>query len=470
MLWLSPLFSLNQDEAKHLLSRVGYFYTIQDIKKLEKLNYKQAAQWVLNKTLVGGNDYSLGGGFLEFKKFRNSVLKGMGKKTNLDNEVKIINQYIKNKKLTSRQWPQEIKQKKKAIRQFFNQEQRKFRKDLAIALLSKIKKDPLNLGHKMHLFWHNHFVSGMEKVNNLEYIFNQNQYLYQNSLGNFKSMTEYLLFDPAMVFYLDIHKSKKEKPNENFSRELLELFTMGQGNYSEKDIKELARALTGIHFNWGKGKVVFRPNQHDQGEKTLFGEKGNFNPRDVLNVIFKQDDVSYFIAQKIWKHFVSPKIDKNMIKKMAKSFRESSYDVSVLMKTLLSDKRFYDKKYHGVLVKSPIEYMLQLEKIYEYLDVKNDNFFTNKNIIGKYKQLGFVFFNPPNVRGYQGYTKWINTATLAVRTRFIDQAKKRNMMKLNSKWKYKQLCKSLFDNSICSQKKIRQQFYMSLKSAQFQLK
>lgn len=231
--------------------------------------------------------------------------------------------------------------------------------ELNLNFLKKMSNSKEQLREKMAFFWHGHFAT---RINNPK--FNQQllNIIREKSLGNFK----YLLFEvsrsPAMLSFLNNQQNKKDHPNENFAREVMELFTMGRGNYTEKDIREAARAFTG----WGydkEGNFNERKKLHDTGTKTFLGKTGNFTGDDILNIILEQKSTAEFITKKIYTFFVNEKPDSNRIENLSQSFYQSGYDIKKLMSEIFSSSWFYDKKNIGNRIKSPTELFVGMMRI-----------------------------------------------------------------------------------------------------------
>ncbi len=259
---------------------------------------------------------------------------------------------------------------------------------------------------KMSLFWHGHFAcrTRMPHLASL-----QLNTIREHALGNFKDLTLAIAKDPSMIRYLNNQQNNKRSPNENFARELLELFTIGIGNYTEKDIKEAGRAFTGWKSDVLKGKFVFNEKQHDFGEKTFMGKKGNFNGEDIIDIIFEQKQTAQFIASKVYKYFVNPQPNPSLINELADVFYSSNYDIKKMMKHLFSSSWFYHKINMGVKIKSPVELIVEMTKS---LQLEYPNFTPIMNV---QRQLGQIIFNPPNVAGWAGNKAWIDNATLLTR-------------------------------------------------------
>jgi uncharacterized protein (DUF1800 family) len=211
------------------------------------------------------------------------------------------------------------------------------------------------LTERMTLFWHNHFVSSQQKVRYTRLMYEQNVLLRRHAVGNFGELLHAVSKDPAMVIYLDSASNRKGKPNENFAREVMELFTLGEGNYSEQDIKEAARAFTGWSVDPDSGEFMFRRPAHDDGVKTVLGRSGNFDGDAVLDILLAQPQTAEFIVSKLWREFVSPAPDAMEVKRIARMFRDNRYNIKVALRALLTADAFYAPQNRAVLIKSPVE-------------------------------------------------------------------------------------------------------------------
>ncbi len=261
------------------------------------------------------------------------------------------------------------------------------------------------LREKMALFWHGHLVS-----RSLNPAFSQSYLntLRQNALGSFGNLLLAVSQEPSMLQFLNNKQNKKRSPNENFARELMELFTLGRGNYSEKDIKEVARAFTGWDSNF-KSEYIFRENQHDDGEKTIFGKTGNFKGEDVIKMILQKKETAHFITTKVYKYFVNENIDNQRVTELAKRFYTSNYDITNLLESIFTANWFYDEKNIGTHIKSPIELLVGLKRTLNFdFEEQQPNLYIQK-------VLGQVLLYPPNVAGWAGGRNWIDSSSLLFR-------------------------------------------------------
>ena len=267
-----------------------------------------------------------------------------------------------------------------------------------------------SLLEKMSLFWHGHFacISKVPKT-----AFQQLVTIRQHALGNFRELVLAIAKDPSMIRFLNNQQNKKNSPNENFARELMELFTIGRGHYTEEDVKEAARAFTGWSSNL-KGEFVFKERQHDFGQKKFMGQKGTFNGDDIINIILDQKQTAIFITTKVYRFFVNEKINTTHIQQLADVFYHSKYDIEKLMRTIFQSDWFYASENVGNKIKSPIEFIAGMMR---QLNVK---FKDPSKVIFIQKALGQILFNPPNVAGWPGGKSWIDNSTLMLRLNLIN--------------------------------------------------
>jgi len=258
---------------------------------------------------------------------------------------------------------------------------------------------------KMAFFWHNHFACRSRAVS---FIQQQNNTLRTHALGKFGDLLMAVSKDAAMLQFLNNQQNRKRSPNENFAREVMELFTLGRGHYTEQDIKEAARAFTGWGFNIN-GEFVFRENFHDDGLKTIFGRSGKYTGEDVIEMLLANPKTALHISTKIYRAFVNEKIDPAHIEAMAKRFYHSQYDITDLMEYIFTSDWFYHPGNIGAQIKSPVEYISGIQRTF-HLD-----FVDKTPVLYTQKILGQVLFNPPNVAGWPGGKAWIDSSSLLSR-------------------------------------------------------
>lgn len=281
--------------------------------------------------------------------------------------------------------------------------------------LDRMLRSKAPLREKMTLFWHDHFATSIQKVNQPIIMVWQNDLFRRHATGNFKTLAHAMLMDPAMMRYLDTQDSQKGKPNENFAREIMELFTLGEGHYTEADIREAARAFTGYQFNLNTGAVQHNKRRWDETPKTIFGKTGTFNGADVIDLIFEQTQPAKFMAGKVWEFFAYENPPPKAIDALADTLRKSNYELAPLLREIFLSKEFYSETTMGTQIKCPIQFIIQLHKQLE-LDESPEGFAQNAQ-----QQLGQILFMPPNVAGWDWGKAWINTNTLLARYNLAGQ-------------------------------------------------
>ena len=281
--------------------------------------------------------------------------------------------------------------------------------DMNIKWVEYMSKTDNPLLERMSLFWHDHFACRIRQPHlALDYM----NGIRAHSLGNFRDLLLAVSKSAAMLRYLNNQQNKKRKPNENFAREVMELFTIGRGNYTENDVKEGARAFTGWTSGL-KGEFRFRKSWHDEGEKTFMNTTGNFGGEDIINIILARKETAIFLTTKIYKYFVNQRINEKRIQSLADYFYKNDYDIGKLMTKIFTSSWFYNDENIGTKIKSPIDLLVGLMKV---VDVK----FKKKKVILVYEKiLGQVLFNPPNVAGWSDGKAWIDNSTLLFRMNFV---------------------------------------------------
>jgi uncharacterized protein (DUF1800 family) len=274
---------------------------------------------------------------------------------------------------------------------------------------------PSPITERMTLVWHNHFVSSQQKVRFTRLMYQQNATLRAHALGSFAQLLHAASKDPAMLIYLDTAQSRKGQPNENFAREVMELFTLGEGQYGEGDVKEAARAFTGWSLDRDTGRYLFRRGIHDYGVKTVLGKSGRFDGDDVLDIILERPQTAEFITAKLWREFVSAAPDSREVQRIAKAFRERNYEIKVALRQLLLTDAFWDPANRGTMVKSPVELVVGTLR---QLDVAPGGAMPFVVVAAG---MGQNLFSPPNVKGWPGGEHWINSNSLLARKQFLDR-------------------------------------------------
>lgn len=298
--------------------------------------------------------------------------------------------------------PEEKEQRKEIIRK-----QNEKSRDLNIEWVQKMIHSEAPLLEKMTLFWHGHFAC---RSNNPYFAQQLNNIQRKNALGSFKTLLMEVSQSPAMLQYLNNQQNRKNRPNENFARELMELFTLGRGNYTEQDIKESARAFTGWAYN-KEGEFEFKTNAHDATNKTFFGKTANYDGEAIINSILEKPATAEFICRKLYIFFVNDIPNEIHVKELATHFYQQQYDIASVMRKMFESTWFYLPENIGNKIKSPVEFLVNLSK----------NFFVTYHkpqiLIQLQSSLGQYLFNPPNVAGWPGGKSWIDSSSLMLRMR-----------------------------------------------------
>ena len=285
--------------------------------------------------------------------------------------------------------------------------------------LDLMKYSEPNIRETMVLFWHNHFATSAEVIKFTPAMYKQNELFRKYAIGNFKDLVFSINYDPAMIEWLDNNENyyindDNNTINENYSREILELFTMGEGNYSQEDIVEAARALTGISTDGMQS--FFSPVRHDHGSKTFLGVTGNHTPEDIIDIIFDQQATSYFICKKLYQWFVYELPDEEIIDEMVEIFIDHNFNIEPVLRSLLASDHFFDENFRGSKYKSPVWFTAGT-----FRQLYLDYYLEEEFIIWYQWALGEALFYPPDVSGWDGYRSWINTYTLPYRKLFTNQ-------------------------------------------------
>lgn len=285
-------------------------------------------------------------------------------------------------------------------------------KGLAAWWLLRMAKTPCPLLEKMTLFWHGHFATSADKVVDARVMLNQNKLLRQHALGRFEDLVQGISKDPAMLIYLDSTENRKTRPNENYARELLELFCLGPGNYTEADIKEIARCFTG----WEVKRSAFRFNRHqfDSRAKSFFGETGNLSGEEAVRIVLNHEAAPDFIARKMIRFFVydSAVITDKLVKPISDHLRTSDFDITSTLRKILSSRIFFSETAVAQKIKSPVELAISTLNFFE----AQTNF---QQVTQRLERLGQLPFYPPNVKGWDGGTSWINASTIIARANLV---------------------------------------------------
>lgn len=270
------------------------------------------------------------------------------------------------------------------------------------------------LRERMVLFWHNHFATSILKVRQPGLMKQQNVLIRRHALGKFAPFLLEISRDPAMLIWLDGNSNSRGKPNENYAREVMELFTLGVGHYSETDVREAARAFTGWHTD-GR-KFTLNHFQHDDGKKTLLGQTGDWNGEDVVRIVLEQPAAARFLIRKLYRYLISEgETPSNaLVEPLAARYRDSGYDTAELVGTMLRSRLFFSDQAYRQRIKSPVEYVVGLLRSLE-ASVEPSADYSMRQQPRLMDGLGQSLFAPPNVKGWTGGEAWLNSATLLAR-------------------------------------------------------
>ena len=299
------------------------------------------------------------------------------------------------------------------VRQQMQKEQRQAENQRILELrgwwLQRMAKGPRPFQEKMTLFWHGHFATSFEKVRDTYYMWRQNELFRRLATGNWLELLTEAGKDPAMLVWLDQAQSRKDHPNENFAREVMELFALGEGHYTEKDITEAARALTGWSLDPEQQKFVWRPFIHDNGEKTVLGRTGYLDGDDFIQQIIAQPQSAIFITGKLWNFFAGEMPSPELNAALADFFRRSGNNVKPLMRVMFSTEEFYSSSVVRNEIKSPVQWLIGSVRM---LECELPPPLVSTNLL---RSLGQDIFAPPNVKGWDGGIAWITTNNLIAR-------------------------------------------------------
>ena len=380
-------------KAAHLLNRAGFGGTASEVAKAMDLGPQEAADWLLD--------------------FKDASAQQQGHDLP---DLSSVDGSDADYKMALRQMVGKTEQQKMELR-------RKLRQDNGEAVaatvawwLRRMAYGPHPLQEKLALFWHGHFTTSDKDERSAAYMWRQNELLRANAAGNFRTFVKSISRDPAMLDYLNNNSNRKQHPNENYARELMELFTLGIGNYTERDVKEAARAFTG----WAHDGTdfIFRRGLHDDDTKSFMGVVGNLNGDDVIDVILSRPAAARFVAGKLFRHFAYDDPDDHLVSALGQQLLQNRYDLRPTLRTILTSRAFYGPLAIGAQIKSPIQLMLGTIRQMG-LEMPPGG-----GLMYALKQMGQVPFQPPNVRGWPGGRMWINTSTLLARyntaTRLLD--------------------------------------------------
>lgn len=375
---------LDERRAAHLLRRAGFGGSPDDVRRLRGASPASAVDALVHFASTGGatpqNLYD------PSALFRQYGVRGL-------------------RSLTSDQ-----------RRQLFKEIRRnEVRSTLALQLwwLNRMLTTPAPLQEKMALFFHGHFTTAaVQKGVSPAMVFAQNQLFRANALGNLRELTRAVSKDPAMLLYLDNAKNVAAHPNENYARELMELFTLGVDRFSENDVRESARAWTGWRVSRVTGTAFFNPRLHDDGTKTFLGQSGDFNGDDIVDVIFQQPDCARFFAAALLSLFVYDAPEPALVDGVARLLRAHDYELSPVVATILRSNVFFSQRAYRALVKSPVEFVVGAHKSLGVTEI-------DRSALPALRGMGQTLFYPPNVAGWPGGENWLTSQMMIARQNYL---------------------------------------------------
>ncbi len=378
---MSP--SLTDKQIQHLYWRIGFGISSSDLKSVRNLSKDQ----IINQLFLQSQQY---------------------KPLQID-----VAALTKNPKNLS-------KEERKELRQLRNQKMN----ELNILWFNRLADTQQVIREKMTLFFQDHFAVRLRTPRACMHL---NNSIRRHALGNFGDMLMEASKSPAMLLFLNNRQNRKERPNENFAREVMELFTLGRDNgYTEMDIKEAARAFTGWNFT-KTGDFIFRKNHHDYGEKTFLGRTGNFMGEDIIKILLEEKQTARYLTEKLYAYLVNEKGNQTHIEELTTLFYNADYNIETLLRAIIGSEWFYDPKNIGVKIKSPIELMAGLSRDFK---IKYED---PKVLLYLQRKLNQILFFPPNVAGWPGGKAWIDNSTLMLRLKLASVTLNSGVIEWNEK-------------------------------------
>jgi uncharacterized protein (DUF1800 family) len=385
--------------AQHLLNRAGFGGTPQQVRALAEMGLNAAVELIVDYRTVPLAEK-------ETEKFDKDIMRPASAEQRME---------FQQARRVGDETRLEMYRMDRERRQMAD---RKQMQEMQRWWLKRMIETPRPLEEKLTLFWHGHFATSYRGVEDSYHMFVQNQFFRTNATGSFEGHVKGIIRDPAMLRYLNNDQNRKEKPNENLARELMELFTLGEGIvYSEDDIKQGARALTGYSFD--DDVFVFRPELHDNGTKRIFGQTGKFDGVDFCDLILSQRACSDYICWKVYRFFINDhpgapdENGRQFIAKLARQLRDNQYQLNPVLKTLFMSQHFYDDENVASVIKSPVQLIVQAIRSL-HAPARNLGALVSASDL-----MGQNLFFPPNVKGWDGGRAWINTSTMFMRQNLV---------------------------------------------------
>lgn len=276
--------------------------------------------------------------------------------------------------------------------------------------MERMRADGGAVREKLTLFWHGHFATSQAKVKFNHIMLGQNETFRRLATGPFRELCSAMVGDPAMLVWLDGRENKAMSPNENFARELMELFTLGEGHYTESDVGEAARCFTGWTVQMNDGEAVFAQRRHDDGPKQLLGRTGNFGADEAVDILCSRPRCAEFLAGKLWEFYACPQPEPELVASLAAHYRASDLRTGELLRAIFTRPEFYSPRARAKQIKSPVQWLVQASR------ETGRQLLPPRLAIPLTEELGQCLFEPPSVKGWDGGAAWINSATLIRRS------------------------------------------------------
>jgi uncharacterized protein (DUF1800 family) len=399
MLGALPASKWNYSTAAHLLNRAGFGGTPVDVQRLQKLGLDGAVSWLV-----------------DFEQIPDPTSAPSWAKPDPDRAEKLrdLMQLRRKMKDASEAERKEMEVKGRELLQNQMRSQVQHMVELRGWWLERMAKGPRPLEEKLTLFWHGHFATSVQKVRDPYLMWLQNETFRRNCASDWLTMLTEVTKDPAMLVWLDQAQSRKAHPNENYAREVMELFALGEGHYTEKDIAEAARAFTGLSYDRLLQTSTYRAFIHDAGLKIVLGKSGPLTYEDVLETIVQQPQSARFISSRLWTFFSGQTPSDELAVALAEVFRSHGNNFKPLLKVIFRSEQFYDPSVVRNQVKSPVQWLVASVRMLER-DLPPPIFAANL-----LQNLGQELFAPPNVKGWDGGVSWITTNSLLARYNYAE--------------------------------------------------
>jgi uncharacterized protein (DUF1800 family) len=381
----SPGDPFDRVKAAHLLSRAGFGGTEEQVRKVLQLGPMESVDWLLN--------------------FPNSTAEEQSSGDVPD--LSSIQSLGSNFRELRRQLIGKSPEQRKELMQKIQMANREAFLATFAWWMKRMAGDSHLLQEKLTLFWHGHFTTSFREERMAMLMWEQNELLRKMAAGNFGHLLHAISRDPAMLDYLNNNQNRKGHPNENYAREVMELFTLGIGNYTEDDVKEGARAFTGWMHDGQQ--FVFNRRQHDDGVKRFLNHIGNFDGNDVLDIILEHPSCPKFISSELFAYFVYPDPEPNLVESMGHLLKQSKYELRPLLKTIFTSRAFYSSDAIGVQIKSPVQLVAGTVHMLGIAPPPPQMMFQALTLMGQ------VPLMPPNVKGWPGGHTWVNASTMFMR-------------------------------------------------------